>query len=138
MGYKPLGVQQTEEDKLYRRYWTGKGVEMTFSKRQAVAKIDRMKSSTNNILRLLKRIELPTVKELEEADIWDDETIAELEEHLTACQKIITNTEKEVAGLIKPYETTRRQTPWEKNKRVICPECKHEFGMVGNQSNDKD
>jgi hypothetical protein len=138
MGYKPLGVQQTEEDKLYRRYWTGKGVDMTFSKRQAVAKIDRMKSSTNNMLRLLKRIELPTVKDLEEADIWDDETIAELEEHLSACQKLIAKTEKEVVGLIQPYETTRRQTSWEKNKRVTCPECKHEFGMVGNQSNDKD
>lgn len=136
MPYKPLGVQLTEEDKLYRRYWTGlKGEDMGFSKRQIQAKVDRMKSSVNSTLRLLKRVELPTAKELEEADVWDEETLAELEEHMAAAQKIIIATEKSIEELIRPYETQARQVK-RPPKKVECPECKHEFGLEGRPANE--
>jgi hypothetical protein len=127
----------SEEDRLYRRYWSGvKGEDMTVSKRQLEGKVARLKQHARDILRFVERIELPTAEEMKEGDIWDAETLGEMDETLEECKSILFKARGDIDRMTKPYRSTARQNPNNKNKTVECPECGHSINLKGRPSKE--
>jgi DNA-directed RNA polymerase subunit RPC12/RpoP len=137
MPYKPLSVQKSDEDKLYRRYWTGvKGEPMTVSKRQLDEKLDRSRQHARDTFRFIEKVILPTSDEIKEGELWDEEVLEELDEVLDECKSDLYQLMKKIDRLTKPYRTNPRHT-WNKNKTVECPECGHEFNLKGRPKKDE-
>lgn len=136
MPSKSLAVQMSDEDRLYRRYWSGnKGESMGVSRRQLGEKIDRLKSTANGILRHVRRLDLPTSKEIKEGDVWDEESMEEMNDYLTECFKTLMETEKEVNRLTKPFRNDARP-PYQKPDPIECPKCSHKFTKKGRNKNE--
>lgn len=131
---KSLSVN--EEYKLHGRYWTGtKGEPMGISRRQLSEKVDRLKRQAAEIHRHVKRIDIPTVKEIKEADVWDEESLEEMDEYLTNCLKLINEAEKEVNRLTKPFRNDDRP-PYQPAEPMECPNCNHKFSKKGRNKNE--
>ena len=131
-----MTISVREENELHRRYWVGKkGESMKISRSHLSDKVDRMKRTAAEIHRHVKRIDLPTIKEIKEADVWDEESMDEMDEYLTECVKLLTQAEKEVNRLTKPFRNDERP-PYQKSDPIECTNCNHKFAKKGRSKNE--
>jgi DNA-directed RNA polymerase subunit RPC12/RpoP len=129
-------MEFSDDDKIYRKYWLPLKGESVTSKRQIDENLLRMRQHARDTLRFVEKVVLPTSKELQDKDLWDEEVLEELHETLVDCKTNLYKTMNMIEGLTKPYRTIPRKT-WNKNKAVECPECGHEFNLKGRPQKDE-